>query len=55
MLTEKDYCDYDTCVALKELDFNSLVDWYRLGNCNLGCRCTDSVLGVKSYFKLIEK
>ena len=28
MLTEKDYCDYDTCVALKELDFNSLVDWY---------------------------
>ena len=28
MLTEKDYCDYDTCVALKELGFNSLVDWY---------------------------
>ena len=22
MLTEKDYCDYDTCVALKELEFN---------------------------------
>ena len=22
MLTEKDYCDYDTCVALKELGFN---------------------------------
>lgn len=21
MLTEKDYCDYDTCVALKELGF----------------------------------
>lgn len=28
MLTEKDYCDYKTCVALKELGFNSLVDWY---------------------------
>ena len=22
MLTEKDYCDYETCVALKELGFN---------------------------------
>ena len=22
MLTEKDYCDYDTCVALEELGFN---------------------------------
>ena len=22
MLTEKDYCDYDTCVALKELGFS---------------------------------
>lgn len=22
MLTEKDYCDYETCVALKELEFN---------------------------------
>lgn len=28
MLTEKDYCDYETCVALKELGFNNLVDWY---------------------------
>lgn len=28
MLTEKDYCDYNICVALKELGFNSLVDWY---------------------------
>ena len=28
MLTNKDYCDYETCVALKELGFNSLVDWY---------------------------
>lgn len=28
MLTEKEYCDYDTCVALKKLGFNNLVDWY---------------------------
>ena len=28
MLTEKDYCDYDTCVALKELGFKQPVDWY---------------------------
>ena len=28
MLTKKDYCDYETCVALKELGFNALVDWY---------------------------
>ena len=28
MLENKDYCDYDTCVALKELGFNNLVDWY---------------------------
>ena len=23
MLTEKDYCDYDTCVALRELGYNA--------------------------------
>ena len=29
MLTEKDYCDYDTCVALKELGFNErCLGWY---------------------------
>lgn len=28
MLTKKDYCDYETCVALKELGFKQLVDWY---------------------------
>ena len=26
MLTEKDYCDYETCVALKELGFP--IDWF---------------------------
>jgi hypothetical protein len=26
MLTQKDYCDYDTCVALKELGFP--IDWF---------------------------
>ena len=28
MLTEKDYCDYDTCVALKELGFNEYCRGY---------------------------
>ena len=26
MLTEKDYCDYETCVALKELGYP--IDWF---------------------------
>jgi hypothetical protein len=28
MLTEKDYCDYDTCVALKELGYNDVTHYY---------------------------
>ena len=28
MLTEKDYCDYETCVALKELGFRDSTDSY---------------------------
>ena len=32
MLTEKDYCDYDTCVALRELGYDApqrlLVDYF---------------------------
>ena len=28
MLTEKDYCDYDTCVALKELWYNEKSNWW---------------------------
>ena len=27
MLTEKDYCDYETCVALKELGFNDVTQY----------------------------
>ena len=27
MLTVKDYCDYDTCVALKELGYNEPSNW----------------------------
>ena len=27
MLTEKDYCDYDTCVALKELGYDKPSNW----------------------------
>ena len=28
MLSEKDYCDYDTCVALKELGYVGICDAY---------------------------
>ena len=28
MLTQKDYCDYETCVALKELGYDELCDGY---------------------------
>ena len=28
MLTEIDYCDYDTCVALKELGYNEKSNWW---------------------------
>ena len=28
MLTEKDYCDYDTCVALKELGFKGYSKYF---------------------------
>lgn len=28
MLTEKGYCDYDTCVALKELGYNEKSNWW---------------------------
>ena len=35
MLNNKDYCDYETSVALRELGFNSLVDWYFNENKNI--------------------
>ena len=28
MLTEKDYCDYDTCVALKEMGYKGMSRYY---------------------------
>ena len=28
MLTEKDYCDYDTCVALREVGCRIETEWY---------------------------
>lgn len=31
MLINKDYCDYETCVALKELGFNNFVKRYQGG------------------------
>ena len=41
MLTEKDYCDYETCVALKEVGCRIETEWYihqpsyERGNCYL--------------------
>ena len=32
MLTEKDYCDYDTCVALKELGYKVPTSAYYMSN-----------------------
>ena len=32
MLTEKDYCDYDTCVALKELGYKVSTSAYYIPN-----------------------
>ena len=32
MLTEKDYCDYETCVALEELGFSSVNNEYFQSN-----------------------
>ena len=32
MLTEKDYCDYDTCVALKELGYKVPTSAYYISN-----------------------
>ena len=34
MLTEKDYCDYDTCVALKELGYKVPTSAYYMPNSN---------------------
>ena len=28
MITEKDYCDYETCVALKEIGYNEKSNWW---------------------------
>ena len=28
MLTQKEYCDYETCVALKELGYNEKSNWW---------------------------
>ena len=36
MLTEKDYCDYDTCVALKELGFREKCSTYYDTEDNVG-------------------
>ena len=32
MLTKKDYCDYETCVALKDLGFKDSTEYYYANN-----------------------
>ena len=44
MLTEKDYCDYDTCVALKELGYyyDSHYNW----------RSKDDFVSATTYYRV---
>lgn len=59
MLTEKDYCDYDTCVALKELGYNRGAYAYYFPNHKedlifnthpmRGCSINEMVRGYNTY------
>ena len=59
MLTEKDYCDYDTCVALKELKYNRGAYAYYFPNHKedlifnthqmRGCSINEMVKGYNTY------
>lgn len=59
MLTEKDYCDYDTCVALKELGYNRGAYAYYFPNHKedlilnthtmRGCSINEMVKGYNTY------
>lgn len=44
MLTEKDYCDYETCVALKELGYDDSTDLRYNDSHSLG----DFLSGIKA-------
>ena len=60
MLTEKDYCDYDTCVALKELGIDCDSPYYydnkrHLRQCGMGhysttnANCMGVILAIHLY------
>ena len=59
MLTEKDYCDYDTCVALKEWGYNRGAYAYYFPNHKedlifnthqmRGCSINEMVKGYNTY------
>ena len=61
MLTEKDYCDYETCVALKELGYNRGAYAYYFPNHKedlifnthpmRGCSINEMVRGYNTYSK----
>ena len=60
MLTEKDYCDYETCVALKELGINCYSPYFydnkrHLRQCGMGhysttnANCMGVILAIHLY------
>ena len=60
MLTKKDYCDYDTCVALKELGIDCYSPYYydnkrHLRQCGMGhysttnANCMGVILAIHLY------
>jgi len=52
MLTEKDYCDYETCVALKELGYNqSSIAFYPCQDITVDCVDSNGDLYEAEYDK----
>ena len=52
MLTEKDYCDYDTCVALKELGYNQpSIAFYPCQDIIVDCVDSNGELYEAEYYK----
>ena len=52
MLTEKDYCDYETCVALKELGYNqSSIAFYPYQDITVDCIDSNGELYEAEYNK----
>ena len=52
MLTEKDYCDYDTCVALKELGYDQpSIAFYPCQDIIVDCVDSNGELYEAEYYK----